>query len=66
MRGICHVWESWKVHTGFWWGKLQVRDHLEDITMYRGIILKWTLKKSGGRAWTGLIWLGIKTCSELS
>ena len=21
---------------------LQVRDHLEDITVYRGIILKWT------------------------
>jgi hypothetical protein len=42
VRGICHVWESGKVHTGFWWGNLQVRDHLEDITVYRGIALKWT------------------------
>jgi len=59
------VWESGKVHTGFWWGNLQLRDHLEETTVYRKIILKWTLKKSGGLAWTGLIWLGIETSSEL-
>jgi len=27
----------------------------------RKIILKWALRKSVGRVWTGLIWLGIGT-----
>jgi len=25
-----HVWESSKLHKGFWWGDMRKRDHLED------------------------------------
>jgi hypothetical protein len=28
-----HVWETRKLHTGFWWGDLNERDHLEDLGM---------------------------------
>ena len=28
------------VHTGFWWGDVMERDHLEDTGVYGGIILK--------------------------
>jgi len=39
------------VYTGFWWGNLRDRDHLEDPIVDRRIILKWILKKWewGGR-----------------
>jgi hypothetical protein len=30
-----------EVHTGFWWGNLRVRDHLEDPGVDQRIILKW-------------------------
>jgi hypothetical protein len=42
-----------EVHTGFWWGNLRERDHLENV----GIILMWILRKWNKGAWTGLIWL---------
>jgi hypothetical protein len=45
------------VHTGFWWGDLRERDYFED----RRMILKGILRKSVGRALTGLIWLRIGT-----
>jgi hypothetical protein len=29
------------VHTGFWWESTRERDHLEDVEVNRGILLKW-------------------------
>jgi hypothetical protein len=39
-----HVWETGKVHTGFWWGDLTEADHLRDQGIDGIIILKWTFK----------------------
>jgi hypothetical protein len=50
-----------KVYTGFWWGNLKERDHLEDPGTDERIILRWIFKKWGGSAWNGLIWLRIGT-----
>jgi hypothetical protein len=38
-------------------GKLEGKSHLEDIGVDGRILLTWILKKSVGRAWTGLILL---------
>jgi len=40
MGGHVVLWGSGDVHTGFWWGKLGQRDHLEDIDVGGRIILK--------------------------
>jgi len=52
-----------EVHTGFWWGNLRERDHLEDPGVDGKIIIKWVLRKRDVGAWTGLIWLRIGTGS---
>jgi hypothetical protein len=36
------------IHAGFWWGNLNEREHLEDISVERLIMLKWILKGQGG------------------
>jgi hypothetical protein len=36
----------------FWSENLKGRDHLEDLGGDERIILKWTLRKLGGRVWT--------------
>jgi hypothetical protein len=42
MRSASEIGE---LHTGFWWGNLREKDHLEDISIDWRIILKWTFKK---------------------
>jgi hypothetical protein len=50
-----------EAHTGFWWGKLKERDHLEDPDVDWRIKLRWIFRKWDVGAWTGLIWLRIGT-----
>jgi hypothetical protein len=45
--------------TGFWWGNLKEKDHLEVQKVDGRIILRWIFTKWDGGAWTGLIWLRI-------
>jgi len=58
---VWHVCETGEVRTGFCWGDLRERDHLEDLDVGRSIILKWIVKEWDGEAWAGLIWLRIGT-----
>jgi len=50
MSGDCCTYgrERGRVHTGFWWGTLRERDHLEDPDVDGRIILRWNLKKWHG------------------
>jgi hypothetical protein len=34
-----------EAYTGYWWGSLRVRDHLEDPGLVGRIILRWILRK---------------------
>jgi hypothetical protein len=60
-----HVWETGKVYTGYWWGKLKERNHLEDLGVDERIILTWTFEKWDGEALTGLQCLRIGTGNRL-
>jgi hypothetical protein len=47
-----------EVYTGFWWGNLRERDHLEDPGVKGRVILKWIFRMWDVRAWTGSIRVG--------
>jgi hypothetical protein len=49
------IWETGEVQTGFWWGDLMERDHLEDLGLDGRIILKLIYKNWDGEAWNGLL-----------
>ena len=55
MGGVCST------YTGFWWGNLRERDHLEDPGLYGRIILRRIFRKWDVGPWTGLSWLRIGT-----
>jgi hypothetical protein len=38
-------------------GKPEGKDNLEDLRVDGKVILKWTLRKLGGKMWTGCIWI---------
>jgi hypothetical protein len=40
-----HVWGRGDVYTGFWWGDMREREHLENLGVDGRIILKWGFKK---------------------
>jgi len=50
--------------TGFWWGDLTERDHLEDLCVDGKMILKLKLvsKKCDADEWTGMIWIRMGRC----
>jgi hypothetical protein len=43
-----------EAYTGFWWGNLRERDHLENPGIDRRIILRWIFRKWGCE---GLDWI---------
>ena len=48
-----------EVHTGFMWGKLMERNHLEDPGLDGKIILRWIFRKVVAGEWTRFMWLRI-------
>ena len=49
------------MHTGFGWGELRERDHLDNIYIDQRIILNLICKKCNGKEWTGFLWHRIDT-----
>jgi len=47
-QGTYNIWGRGEAHTGFWWGNLRERDHLEDPDIYCRIILKSIFRKWEG------------------
>jgi len=50
-----------EMYTGFWWGNLKERAHLEEPGVGGRIILRWILRKWVVRSWTGSLWLRVGT-----
>jgi hypothetical protein len=48
-----------EVYTGFWWGNLRERDHLEDTDLNGRKILRWIFRKRDVRTRTGSSWVMI-------
>jgi hypothetical protein len=62
IRWAGHVARTGKVHTGGFGGETgRERDHLEDLGVDGSTILKYIFEKGDAEAWTGLIWLRIRT-----
>jgi len=47
--GQQHVRGRVEVYTGFWWGSLRERNHLEDPCTDGRIILRWILREWDGK-----------------
>jgi hypothetical protein len=53
--------ERVEVNTGFLWGNLREREHLEDPGLCGRIILRWIIRNWNVGVWTGSSWLRIGT-----
>jgi len=42
-----------EVHTGFWWGNLKERDHLEDLDVNGKMLLRRIFRKCDVGVWNG-------------
>ena len=49
--------------TVFWWANLRERDHSEYTGVDGRMILRWIFRKWDEEAWTGSIWLRVRTGS---
>jgi hypothetical protein len=47
------------MHINIWSESVKGRDHWEDLDIDGRINFGWILEKSGGKLWTGFIWLEI-------
>jgi len=54
-----------KICTVFWWENLQAKDNSKNLGISGSILLKLVLKKQDRRAWTGFIWLRLRTMRAL-
>ena len=63
MRWAGHVacMERGEAYTGFWWGNLRQRNHLEDQGVDGNIILTWNFRKWDVGVWLGMSWPRIGT-----
>jgi hypothetical protein len=43
------------IRTGFWWGRVKERDHMQDLGIKGKMALTWILRKEDERLWTGFI-----------
>jgi hypothetical protein len=50
-----------EAYTGFWWGNLRGRNHLEDPSVDGRIILRLIFSNWEVGVWTGLSWVRIGT-----
>jgi hypothetical protein len=48
---VGHVGKE-EMHTEFWWRKLMLRDHFEDLDVDGNIVLSWISRKYDGVKWT--------------
>ena len=62
MGWACSTYSGWgEVCTGFWWGNLRERGHLEGPDVDERIKLRWIFRKLDVGLWTGSSWLRIGT-----
>jgi hypothetical protein len=54
-----HIRERTRLHTGFWWGKLKEKDHLENKGV--DVRIKMDLKETG---WRGVDWIYLNQDSD--